>query len=82
MEHLEMHNRRNNLVLSGHQLQTISPHTDLRQSVVELLRTKVNVAVSPERLLGVHRLGAKPANQSSDSRNLLVKLADGEIRTY
>ena len=79
VEDIESRNRCKNLILSGKVLSELS-NDNLTNSCVHLLRQKTQYSISPENVQSIYRIGARPAGQSPDCRNLLIKLRDEDIK--
>ena len=79
LDSLETRSRRKNLVLSGNVLQGIS-NENLTQDTIDLLRTHLNCEIFPQNILSLYRIGSRNTPQSSDSRSIMIKLRDQEIK--
>ena len=77
MDHFENQGRRDNLILSGKKLNSL---TNIKQNIVDLMKRNLNVNLSLDTVVAAHKLGPRPASQSDDRRNILVKLSDVGIR--
>ena len=74
LDDLESHNRGKNLVLSG---TVPSKDSDnLSQSVIDLLKTKVNYVLPPDSIVSIYRIGPNNASQFPNMRNMMIKLRD------
>lgn len=80
VEHLEAAHRRDNIILSGNLLAELPNGDDCSGTVVDLLKRSVNYVLDRSKLLTAYRLGSKPSNQSADRRNVLVKLAEHDMK--
>lgn len=76
IEHLEATNCSSNVVLSGRELSRLPTGDTLEQSAIIMLRDKLQYELSPSKVTSVYRLGARPQNQSPDSRSIMIKLLD------
>ena len=53
---------------------------NLKQPIIDMLKSSLNYVLPEKSLLAVFRLGAKPASQTSDTRSVLLKLTDSDIK--
>ena len=81
LQHLDNYNRRENIVLSGREIQNLPSDLDLRSSVGDLLKRVLQVEIPHASLVKAHRIGVKPLNQNPDMRSVLVKFVNEVLET-
>ena len=69
--------RRNNLILSGSALASVTADVPA-QGVIELLRNKIQYDLPRDNIISAYSLGVRPPVQSEDNRMLMVKLREGQ----
>ena len=79
VDDVETQYRNKNLVISGKKLAGLSGD-NLANSAVQLLRQHVQYELSPEKIVSVYRLGARPQGQTPDKRSFILKLKDEDTK--
>ena len=72
---VESQTRTKNVILSGKALNGLA-NDNLSNSVIQLLRNKVQYELVPDNILTAYRIGVRPPMQTADSRGLMLKLRD------
>ena len=80
LDEADMVTRRNNLVLSGGELSRLEPGGNSLDEVTKLLKRKLNYVLTPSSVVSAYRMGVKPSNQSTDRRNIMLRLASYEAK--
>ena len=80
VESIEATNRCNNLVLSGEEVSSLSSANSLKQPVIDMLKRHLNYVLPESGLLTAFRLGAKSQSQAKDTRSVMMRLANADIK--
>lgn len=81
LEVTEASGRRDEFILSGSVVSSISSNENLSGAVCNILKGKMKYSLSPDSILHTRRLGAKPAAQGNDLRSVLVKVKSSDEKS-
>ena len=76
----EAYERRDAVVISGDALPEVTVGENVNHLACSIVREKLKLSLDPSEVSAAHRLGAKPKNQLTDKRNIIVKLCRRETK--
>ena len=76
----DAYERRDTLILSGPSLPPVERGENCVSVVKKLLQDQIRLDVNESEFSVAHRLGARPQNQTSDKRSLIVKFCRRECK--
>lgn len=76
----DAYERRDTLIFSGSSIPSAQTGEICSNSLVNLLRDKIKINISPNEISVVHRLGAKPAAQTDDKRPIIAKFCRRDLK--
>ena len=75
-----VHDRRNTVLVSGDGIPVARSGESCSNVVLDAVKTHLKLNIEPKSVESAYRVGAKPVNQSSDRRRIIVKLSNSEVK--
>ena len=80
MDDSDSQQRRNDVIVSGKVLPVVSEGENCRKLIVGLFKEHVKVNLKMADIIEAHRVGKKPSDPNEDTRNIIVRVSDNEIK--
>ena len=80
MDDNDAYERRDTIIIAGQGIPEVSQGEICSNVVRNLIQEKLNIVIQNNDISTAHRLGPKRENQSSDKRNLIVKLCRRDLK--
>ena len=77
----EAYERRDTLVLSGSEVPVCTNGELVSNICCDLVRDKLRIQLNPTDISTSHRIGKKPASQTPDRRNIIMKLCRRDLKS-
>ena len=76
----EAYTRRETVVLAGPSIPEVSNGEKCGEIAINLIKSKLNLNLTPDAISTAHRLGKKPISQGPDKRKIVVKFTRRDLK--
>ena len=76
----DAYERRDTVIITGQEIPEVSQGEICTNVVRNLIQENLNIVIQNNDICTAHRLGPKRENQSSNKRNLIVKLCRRDLK--